>query len=135
MSDNAKRLAFAREYCVDRNATQAAIRAGYSKGTAKQQGSRLLTYDDVQRAIAAQTNKVADKLEITLERIISMLVEDREFAREKNAAGAATAATMGLAKVTGYLVEDRKNSRDPFDGMTTEQLLELANVGGSTTTH
>ncbi len=48
-----KRQSFAREYLVDRNATQAAERAGYSVRTAKQQGSRLLTYVDVVSEIAA----------------------------------------------------------------------------------
>jgi phage terminase small subunit len=48
-----KRQSFAREFVVDRNATKAAERAGYSVRTAKQQGSRLLTYVDVQDEIAA----------------------------------------------------------------------------------
>ena len=48
-----KRQVFAKEYLVDRNATQAAIRSGYSEHTAKQQGSRLLTNVDVQVDIAA----------------------------------------------------------------------------------
>ena len=47
-----KRAVFAKEYLVDHNATQAAVRAGYSVRTAKQQGSRLLTYVDVQEEIA-----------------------------------------------------------------------------------
>ena len=33
---------------IDLNATQAAIRAGYSKKTAKSQGQRLLTNVDIQ---------------------------------------------------------------------------------------
>ena len=48
---NAKRAAFVREYLKDLNATQAAIRAGYSKKTAKQQGSRLLSDADVSEAV------------------------------------------------------------------------------------
>jgi len=39
----AKQLRFMLEYLVDMNAAQAAIRAGYSQKTAKEQGSRLLT--------------------------------------------------------------------------------------------
>lgn len=39
---------FAREYIIDLNAKQAAIRAGYSPHTADRQGSRLLRYADVQ---------------------------------------------------------------------------------------
>lgn len=47
-----RRTRFAEEYAKDRNATQAAIRSGYSKKTAKSQGSRLLTFVDVQSRIA-----------------------------------------------------------------------------------
>ena len=38
-----KQLRFCKEYCIDWNATQAAIRAGYSKKTAKQIGYENLT--------------------------------------------------------------------------------------------
>lgn len=40
---NEKQQRFADEYLIDLNATQAAIRAGYSEKTAAQQGARLLT--------------------------------------------------------------------------------------------
>ncbi len=53
MSLTPKQELFVREYLVDLNATQAAIRAGYSADTARQQGSRLLTDVDVQDAVAA----------------------------------------------------------------------------------
>jgi len=46
-----KQQAFVTEYLKDYNATQAAIRVGYSGHTAKQQGSRLLTNADVLAAI------------------------------------------------------------------------------------
>lgn len=64
-----KHARFVAEYLKDFNATQACIRAGYSAKTAKQQGSRLLTVADVRAAIDAKSQKVAAKLEITVERI------------------------------------------------------------------
>ncbi len=66
---NGKRLVFAREYLVDQNATAAAVRAGYSPATAKQQGSRLLTFADVQRFVAEGLKKRVAKLEITAEKL------------------------------------------------------------------
>lgn len=48
-----KQKAFCREYVIDFNATQAAIRAGYSKKTAMQQGSALLIKLEVQNEISA----------------------------------------------------------------------------------
>ena len=47
-----KQKCFINEYLIDLNATQAAIRAGYSPRTAKQQASRLLTNVDVAAAVA-----------------------------------------------------------------------------------
>ena len=59
-----KRKVFVAEYLKDFNATQAAIRAGYSKKTAKSQGQRLLTYADVSRAIAEGSEKITEKAQI-----------------------------------------------------------------------
>ena len=47
-----KQRRFVEEYLVDLNATQAAIRAGYSKKTAEVQGCRLLSNVKVARKIA-----------------------------------------------------------------------------------
>ncbi len=47
----AKQERFCQEYVIDLNATQAAIRAGYSEKTAKEQGSRLLTNVNLQKRI------------------------------------------------------------------------------------
>lgn len=60
---NPKQAAFVRAYLVHHNATQAAVDAGYSSRTAKQQGSRLLTVADVAAAIAAGEAEQARKLE------------------------------------------------------------------------
>ena len=56
---NSKQAAFALEYLVDLNATQAAIRVGYSAKTAYSQGQRLLKHVEVQESItAAQAERV-----------------------------------------------------------------------------
>lgn len=65
----AKQRAFAQEYLIDLNATQAAIRAGYSPRTAKQMGQRLLTNVDLKSHIAEQmerirTQRTADAQEV-----------------------------------------------------------------------
>ena len=48
---NEKQQRFADEYLIDLNATQAAIRAGYSEKTARVQGSRLLLNADIKSYI------------------------------------------------------------------------------------
>ena len=46
-----KQFRFVQEYLIDMNGTQAAIRAGYSPKSARNQGSRLMTNDDILSAI------------------------------------------------------------------------------------
>jgi phage terminase small subunit len=71
MSDvSLKQAAFVAEYLKDRNATQAAIRAGYSAKTASSQGERLLRNVEVRAAVDAALAKVADRAEVTAERVI-----------------------------------------------------------------
>lgn len=70
-----KQQRFVEEYLLDLNATQAAIRAGYSKKTADQQASRLLANVKVAKAIAQRRQKLTQKLEITQERVL------REYAK------------------------------------------------------
>lgn len=49
---NKRHEKFCHEYIKDMNATQAAIRTGYSEKTAKMQGSRLMTNDDIKTRVA-----------------------------------------------------------------------------------
>ena len=70
-----KQERFVEEYLVDLNATQAAIRTGYSEKTAAEQASRLLTNVKIQTAIAAGRQRLADKAGISQERVL------KEYAR------------------------------------------------------
>ena len=51
MTMTPKQKLFAQEYLVDLNATQAAIRAGYSKKTARKIGQENLTKPDIAKEI------------------------------------------------------------------------------------
>ncbi len=64
-----KQQRFVLEYLVDLNATQAALRAGYSKNTAVKQASRLLGIVGIQTAISERQAEMAEKLKITAERV------------------------------------------------------------------
>jgi phage terminase small subunit len=65
-----KEQAFVREYRVDRNATKAAIRAGYSKKTAGSAGQRLLKKVEIRAAIDADVHDLATKVGLTAERVL-----------------------------------------------------------------
>ena len=57
---NAKQRRFAEEYLKDLNATQAAIRAGYSERTAYSQGQRLLKHVEIKNAIKEVRESIQD---------------------------------------------------------------------------
>lgn len=101
---------FVQEYLQDHNGTQAAIRAGYSAKTAKQQGSRLLAEPHIQAAVRAGQQKVAKKAEISVDSLMAELEQARELALKEKQASAAVTATMGKGKLAGLLVEKHKHS-------------------------
>lgn len=65
-----KQAAFVQEYMTDLNATQAAIRAGYSVKTAGSFGHDLLKKPEIQAAIAEAQASRAARTEITADRVL-----------------------------------------------------------------
>ncbi len=70
-----KQRRFVQEYLVDLNATQAAIRAGYSERTAHVQGPRLLGNVRVQVAIQEALKQREKRTEITQDRVLTELAK------------------------------------------------------------
>lgn len=70
-----KQERFIEEYPVDLNATQAAIRAGYSKKTAAQAGERLLRNVDISMAIEKAMEDRSRRTNVTVDYVITNLVE------------------------------------------------------------
>lgn len=69
LSVHQRRTRFVKEYLLDHNAKQAAIRAGYSEKGASVAGSRLLTDVYIREAIESHQNKINAKLDVTVERV------------------------------------------------------------------
>ena len=65
-----RQQAFVSEYLLDLNATQAAIRAAYSERTVQVQSSRLLSNVMVQAAIQERQAVLAEKVQVTQERLV-----------------------------------------------------------------
>lgn len=68
-----KQAAFVREYLIDLNGKQAAIRAGYSAHTAESQGARLLGYAKVRSAVQEAMAKRAERTETTADEVLAEL--------------------------------------------------------------
>jgi phage terminase small subunit len=72
---NERKEAFCKEYIIDFNGTQSAIRAGYSEKTAGAIASRLLKDVNIQAKIRENIERRAERTEITADRVI------QEFAK------------------------------------------------------
>lgn len=70
---NLRHEAFCREYCVDRNGTAAAARAGFSPKTARQQANRLMSNPQIRDRIAELSAQLLRQTDITAERVMREL--------------------------------------------------------------
>ena len=111
-----KQKEFVRQFLVDLNATQAAVRAGYSVKTAYRQGADLLQKTSIREAIEKAQAKRARRVEVTQDYVLSNLVEVVE-------------RTMQRAPVTdrkGEQVTDEEGRAVwTFDAKNANRALEL----------
>ena len=75
MSLNEKQKRFCNEYLIDLNATQAAIRAGYSSKTASEQSSRLLRNVKIKREIDILMAERSKRTGVNQDRVIRELAK------------------------------------------------------------
>lgn len=71
-----KQARFVEEYLIDLNATQAAIRAGYSARSAEVTGSRTLSNAKVAAAIAAAQGERSERLQVYADWVLSRLANE-----------------------------------------------------------
>ncbi|WP_273838959.1 terminase small subunit [Providencia rettgeri] len=75
MALNDKQEMFCREYLVDLNATQAAIRTGYSEKTANRIAAQLLSKLDIEKRIQELMNRRSERLDIDADYVLKRLVD------------------------------------------------------------
>lgn len=71
----AKQKRFVDEYLIDLNATQAAIRAGYSVKTANEQAARLLANVSIQEAISKKMAERSKRTGVNQDRVVLELAK------------------------------------------------------------
>lgn len=98
-----KQEAFVREYLIDLNATQAAIRAGYSKRTAHVIGHENLTKPEMGAAIEAAMNARAKRTEITADYVFEGIRDTIERCRGEGDAFNPGQALKGLELLGKHL--------------------------------
>jgi len=110
MGLTAKQHRFIDEYLIDLNATQAAIRAGYSKKTAYSQGERLLRHAEVAATVEAGKAALAKLTLITAEEVIAGLRREAEYHGEGASHSARVSAWGHLAKIAGAAIERHQHT-------------------------
>lgn len=93
-----KQERFVREYLRDLNATQAAIRAGYSAKGATVTGSKLLANPKVREFVTASQRKVAKKLDLTAEKVLRDIIRISQKAEKVGDLGVALKGRELLGK-------------------------------------
>ena len=121
-----KQERFCQEYLIDLNGTQAAIRAGYSKDTAKEIASENLTKPNIQERVKALQQQISLRLEITQDWVLKrfrdisdrcmtaepvMILQDGEWIESgeyKFDSSGANKATESIGKHLGFFEKDNK---------------------------
>lgn len=123
-----KQQRFVEEYVLDLNATQAAIRAGYSANHADVQGPRILGYAGVKAAIDAALAKRTERTGLTADWVLDQLRENARIAREAGDIAPANRALELLGKHIGMFTE-RKDVTIHIDTLDAAEIeRELAQL-------
>lgn len=77
-----KQQRFVEEYMIDLNATQAAIRAGYSEKTAYAVGHENLKKTEIAKALSAARGERSQRTEITADYVLSTILETVERCKQ-----------------------------------------------------
>lgn len=113
-----KQQRFVEEYLIDLNATQAAIRAGYSAKTAQEIGSENLSKPMVAKAIAEAQEKLSNKAQVTVEMVVQGLLNEAKDLSEGSTQSARVSAWAHLGKHLGMFkdkIEHTGKDGGPID--------------------
>ena len=113
-----KQQRFVDEYLIDLNATQAAIRSGYSEKTAQEIGSENLSKPMVAKAIAEAQEKLSNKAQVTVEMVVQGLLNEAKDLSEGSTQSARVSAWAHLGKHLGMFkdkVEHTGKDGGPID--------------------
>ena len=123
---NSKQKLFCKEYLKGQKATEAAIKAGYTKDRkgAKTQGSVLLNHNPVVRNYLIDLEIAAsEKDAVSLENHLSTLHELREEAKEQGQISAAITAEVHRGKAGGLYIDRREILTAKIDMMSKDDIL------------
>ena len=123
---NSKQRKFCKEYLKGQTATEAAIKAGYTKDRkgAKTQGSVLLNHNPVVRNYLIELEIAASERDaVSLENHLSTLHDLREEAKDQGQISAAITAEVHRGKAGGLYIDRREILTAKIDLMSKDDIL------------
>lgn len=129
---------FVREYLIDLNATQAAIRAGYKENNADVTGPRLLGNVRIQEALKMAQDERSAELELDAEWVLDRLRTEAERCGEGSSHAARVRALELIGKHVGdmfpELVKYKNVSDDEIERQIEARKARIARLAGGTGT-
>lgn len=111
-----RQRAFVREYMLDLNATQAAIRAGYSSNGAGVIGARLLSYPHVRARVDKALADRNSKIQLSHDAVVAEM------------------ATLAMSSVDHYYIDDEGQVR-LSDGAPSNAMAAIQSIKKKTRVH
>lgn len=115
-----KQELFIQEYIKTGNTTNSAIKAGYSKRTAKSIGQRLLTFVDIKKIANNNIMTAKERQEYLTKLINSEDVKVSDKLKALDILNKMTGEYIQKVEVNGEL-----KTEDPFKNLTTEELKKI----------
>ena len=100
-----KQQRFVEEYLIDLNATQAALRAGYSEKNVLNLGTTRMSKTRVAESVAEAQGKISKRTKVTVDRVVTGLLKEAENTDDGATHSARVAAWAHLGKHLGIFVE------------------------------
>ena len=128
---NQRQRAFCEAYLLSGNATEAAIKAGYSPKSARSIGQRLLTYVDIREYLAQRNAQIIAENTATLEEIYSFWSVTMRDQASKSADRLKASELLSKALTLERARNEERaaaGTLNPFDSLTDEELRRLSEM-------
>jgi len=122
-----KQQRFVDEYIADPNATQAAIRAGYSVNCAAEIGYENLNKPEIASAIAKASREMQERTQITTQWVLERLVAEATSVGEGSTQSARIQALGLIGKHLGMFIERHEH----YHGDIESALGRIAEIGNT----
>ena len=110
-----KQMLFVENYLLDFNGTAAALRSNYSAKSAKQIATENLAKPSIQALIKDQQCKDADKLKMTRQQALKVLLDGVSMAKQMNDPATMIQGMSAVARMLGFTAPPDRKTKQPSD--------------------